>query len=222
MKPAIIIAIAFVLLVPMPVFAPSHPEYVGFEKPLIQIMHGIVPEAVKCNEELVLVLKYSDESPACVKSSTADKLVERGWGTVPPPCCKKLHQEPEESTLSQQCSGTARCIAGTVTSVIDGDTIKVDGQSIRFALSSAPELNELDGDAARTFIENLCPVGSTALVDEDDLQTNGSYGRIIGVIYCNGVNLNEELVESKFGYVLSGFCKNSEFAEDAWARTNGC
>ena len=40
------------------------------------------------------------------------------------------------------CSGNARCITGTVTQVIDGDTLKVDGQSIRFALASAPEMNE--------------------------------------------------------------------------------
>jgi hypothetical protein len=99
LKPVIIITIAFVLLIPLPVFAPSHPEYLGFEKPLMQIMHGIAPESVKCNGELVLVLKHSDESPACVKSSTADKLVERGWGTIPPPCCKKLHQEPVEPTI---------------------------------------------------------------------------------------------------------------------------
>ena len=45
-----ILTIAFVLLIPIPVFAPSHPEYVGFEKPLKQIMHGVEPEDVKGNE----------------------------------------------------------------------------------------------------------------------------------------------------------------------------
>ncbi len=128
----------------------------------------------------------------------------------------------EKELAPHDCSGTARCIVGTVTSVIDGDTIKINGQSIRFALSSAPELNESGGMESKEFIENLCPVGSTALVDEDDLQTNGSYGRILGVIYCNGVNLNEELVNSEFGYLSTGFCKTSEFAKDEWARKNGC
>jgi len=123
---------------------------------------------------------------------------------------------------SQDCSGTARCIIGTVTKVIDGDTIKVDGQSIRFVLASAPELDEFGGVDARKFIETICPVGSTALVDEDDGQTEGSYGRILGVIYCNGFNLNEELVESEFGYVISRFCDSSEFANDEWARKHGC
>ncbi len=128
----------------------------------------------------------------------------------------------EKELTPHDCSGTARCIVGTVTSVIDGDTIKVDGQSIRFALASAPELNEFGGDTAREFIEEICPVGSTATVDEDDGQTEGSYGRIVGVIYCNGVNLNEELVDSGLGYLSTGFCDRSEFASHAWAIKHGC
>ena len=121
-----------------------------------------------------------------------------------------------------ECSGDARCIPGIVTKIIDGDTIKVYGKSIRFALSSAPELNEFGGLESKEFIETICPVGSTALVDEDDKQTEGSYGRIIGVIYCNGVNLNEKLLESDNGFLLSGFCSKSEFSKANWAQKHGC
>jgi len=131
-------------------------------------------------------------------------------------------QEEPTNISSQECSGIARCITGTVTSIIDGDTIKVDGQSIRFALASAPELNEFQGPEARDFIDEICPVGSTATVDEDDGQTEGSYGRIIGVIYCNGVNLNEELVDSGLGYLTTGFCDISEFGNSDWALKHGC
>ncbi|MCH7648069.1 MAG: thermonuclease family protein, partial [Thaumarchaeota archaeon] len=120
------------------------------------------------------------------------------------------------------CSGTARCITGTVTSVIDGDTIKIDGQSIRFALASAPEINEFGGDTARNFIDEICPVGSTATVDEDDEQTEGSYGRIVGVIYCNGMNLNEELLDADLGYLELRFCDKSEFSTQSWAKKHGC
>lgn len=132
----------------------------------------------------------------------------------------KLNQDVESS--SQGCLGTARCIPGTVTQIIDGDTIKVDGQSIRFALASAPELSEYGGIEAKDFIDDKCPVNSTVLIDEDDGQTEGSYERIIGVIYCNGKNLNEELIESGHGYLTSGFCSRSEFSNQAWTQKHGC
>jgi micrococcal nuclease len=227
MKTIVIIAIAFVLLIPSPIFAPSHPEYIGFEKPLKQVMHGIAPEAVKCNEELVLILRTSG-APACVTPETAEKFEHRGLGVIAPPCCKKLHsgpslESPKSVNISSlECSGSAQCITGTVTRIVDGDTIHVDGQSIRFALSSAPELNEPGGIESREFIKEICPVGSIATVDEDDGQTQGSYGRILGVVYCNGMNLNEELVDSGLGYLITGFCDDSEFASNYWAQKHGC
>jgi len=123
---------------------------------------------------------------------------------------------------SWMCSGNARCFTGTVTQIIDGDTIKVDGQSIRFAMASAPELNEPGGIEAREFIETICSVGSIATVDEDDGQTQGSYGRILGVVYCNGFNLNEDLLDVGHGYLISDFCKDSEFENESWAQKHGC
>jgi len=129
---------------------------------------------------------------------------------------------PVEELPLPQCLGKARCITGIVTDVIDGDTIKVDGQSIRFALASAPELSEPEGMIAKDFINGICPVGSTVTVDEDDGQTNGSYGRILGVIYCNEKNLNEQLVESDYGYLNKEFCSVSEFSNNVWAKKYGC
>jgi micrococcal nuclease len=123
---------------------------------------------------------------------------------------------------TQKCSGTARCITGTVTKIVDGDTIHVDGVSVRFALSSAPELKGFGGIDSRGFIDTICPVGSDVIVDEDDSQTEGSFGRIIGVVYCNGVNLNSELLDAGLGYLADQFCDSSEFANDSWAIKHGC
>ena len=128
----------------------------------------------------------------------------------------------EEPTTSEECSGTARCITGTVTKIVDGDTIHVDGESVRFALSFAPELKGFGGTDSRDFIDTICPVGSEVLVDEDDSQTEGSFGRIIGVVYCNGVNLNSELLDAGLGYLADQFCDSSEFANDSWAIKHGC
>jgi micrococcal nuclease len=139
---------------------------------------------------------------------------------VPAPGFKDVPEMIVES--SNNCSGSARCFTGDVTQIIDGDTIMVDGESIRFALTSTPELNEFGGPEARNFIASICPVGSQALVDEDDGQTQGSYGRIIGVIYCNGMNLNEEILDADLGILSSGFCSSSEFSTHEWAKRYGC
>ncbi len=82
MKPVVIIAISvgvsLLIIGFSSSYAPSHPEYVGFEPPLKQVAQGIDPVEVTCNLELVLIIKYNG-SPACVKPETAMKLVERGW-----------------------------------------------------------------------------------------------------------------------------------------------
>jgi micrococcal nuclease len=129
---------------------------------------------------------------------------------------------PKYIPTEKQCTGNARCISGFVTRVIDGDTITVDGQSIRFALVNTPEWGSFDYSQAKAYIETICPVGSKVLVDEDDGQTQGSYGRIIGKIYCNELNLNEEILEVGHAVILPEFCSVSEFADDFWAQKHGC
>jgi len=42
------------------------------------------------------------------------------------------------------------------------------------------------------------------------------------VVYCNGKNLNEELIKSGNGYLVLEFCSKSEFSNDMWAQDNGC
>ena len=53
-----------------------------FPPPLKQISNGVAPENVTCTEGLVIVLKSSNNSPACVKPATATKLIERGWANI--------------------------------------------------------------------------------------------------------------------------------------------
>ena len=133
-----------------------------------------------------------------------------------------IETKTNPSLQKSACLGVESCIYGTVTEIIDGDTIKVNSTSIRFALASAPELDEEGGTASKKFIEVLCPVGSEVVVDQDDLQPRDKYGRIIAVIHCNGNNLNEELVESKYGFMSTQFCNSSEFVNQNWAKNNGC
>lgn len=47
--------------------------------PLQQLKKGTSPYDVKCNKDFVLILKQQNNSPACVKPTTAAKLIHRGW-----------------------------------------------------------------------------------------------------------------------------------------------
>ena len=85
--------------------------------------------------------------------------------------------------LSAKCQGNADCFDGTVTEVVDGDTLDVNNVRIRLALIDAPEKNESGYSEARHFVESLCKVGTHAKVDEDDRQKGGSFGRMIALIY---------------------------------------
>jgi len=49
--------------------------------PLKQFKDGILADDVICKSGLELLIKSSNDMPACVKPSTAPKLVERNWGT---------------------------------------------------------------------------------------------------------------------------------------------
>ncbi len=49
--------------------------------PLKQFKSGIPVDEISCKENLQLMVKASNENPACVKPETAEKLIERGWGS---------------------------------------------------------------------------------------------------------------------------------------------
>lgn len=127
-----------------------------------------------------------------------------------------------DSPQPHSCLGSAACIPGIVTKIVDGDTIKVHGKSVRFAMASAPELNDAGGIEAKKFVESICPVGSNVTIDEDDKETWGSYERMIGVIYCNDLILDEELLKAGHAIINTEYCSKSEFADTSWAKQFGC
>jgi glucose/arabinose dehydrogenase len=47
--------------------------------PLKQVKMGIDPKEVQCKNQLELILKFSNGLPACVKDTTALKLINSGW-----------------------------------------------------------------------------------------------------------------------------------------------
>jgi len=51
--------------------------------PLKQFNLGIAPLDVKCRAGFELLLKSTTGTPACVTTSSAVKLVSKGWGVTP-------------------------------------------------------------------------------------------------------------------------------------------
>src|SRR5256712_6708181 len=96
-----------------------------------------------------------------------------------------------------QCKGTAACFTDTVTYIVDGDTLDVGSTRIRLALVNSPEVGHPGYTEAKQFTTQTCPVGSQALVDEDDGQTGGSYGRMIAGVYSRRADLEGALVRSR-------------------------
>ncbi len=127
-------------------------------------------------------------------------------------------------TIDKKCQGLADCFQGKVTEVVDGDTFDVNNIRIRLALVNTPEVYENGYFDARAFTINNCGVGTNALVDEDDGQKSGSFGRMIAVVYCgnNAAPLNELLLNSSKATILPEYCGVSEFAASTWAKKYGC
>ena len=123
---------------------------------------------------------------------------------------------------SIECKGFGKCIKGTITGYIDAFSPKIKSNLVRLSIATSPEIIEPGGQIALDYVESICPVGSTAIVDEDDGQIGNLGGRVIGLVYCNGVNLNEALGTSGYGSMWTKFCKQSEFAREPWAWDNGC
>jgi Staphylococcal nuclease homologue len=132
------------------------------------------------------------------------------------------------SASTDECQGQADCFRGTVTEIVDGDTMDINNLRVRLALVNTPERGESGYTKAIDFVESVCGVGTTALVDEDDGQKEGSFDRLIGLIYCgdDGINnkksLNELLVEHGYAVIYQDFCNISEFSSASWVQRHGC
>jgi micrococcal nuclease len=129
------------------------------------------------------------------------------------------------SLVSDSVTATSSNFGGTVTRVIDGDTLDlttIEGETItiRLALIDAPETEESGFDRAKNFMTELC-LNKNAEIDPDNNQ-GLSYGRIVAAVYCEGTNVNEAILENGFAGIYQDFCDVSEFADANWAQEYGC
>jgi micrococcal nuclease len=134
--------------------------------------------------------------------------------------------EPIENAFaSTNDSIPANNFDGIITNVIDGDTLDIstnDGNSmtIRLVLVDAPEINELGYNEAKNFVTQNC-LDKPATVDPDNNQ-DLSYGRLVALVYCNGLNINEAIIAAGFSEIYTSFCEVSEFGVSEWAQNYGC
>lgn len=142
---------------------------------------------------------------------------------------KVAEPKPEQSQIIQKetpqffdCSGSAGCFTEYVTRIVDGDTIYTGNYKIRLSLTNTPEINQPGSSQATLFTEKLCPVGSSILIDQDDLQPVDKYGRVLAKVYCGDKDLNSELLYNGYANIMTQYCSTSEFSGENWAQEYGC
>lgn len=91
-----------------------------------------------------------------------------------------------------------KTLKGTCTRVVDGDTAVVDGKIIRLKYIDAPEKKQLSvdgipiGKMSKSYLKRLIE-GEKVVVK---YYQRGKYGRIIGEVFLEGVNVNKKIIEN--------------------------
>lgn len=80
------IIITFLMVIPLQVYgiSPNASPQFRSMSPIKQIKLGIAPAYVYCKDDLQLVLKTSNLSPACIKADHVARLLANGWDKVDP------------------------------------------------------------------------------------------------------------------------------------------
>jgi endonuclease YncB( thermonuclease family) len=124
-----------------------------------------------------------------------------------------------------ECLGSADCIEGVATRIVDGDTLYVRANStvykVDLALIEVPSRAEEMFVESTAFTRDLC-LGSTVLVDQDDMLLTSTDSNVIAVVYCSSSNLNEELLDNGYAELETEQCATSEFANEPWVKAHGC
>lgn len=107
-------------------------SYVGINvaklSPLKQLKSGIAAQNVTCSENLMLVIKTTDDSSACVKDTSIGRLVRQGWWAWNDKVGDTVVNTPEKRDFDSKSCGmldTASSIVGT--SGFVRDTLPFDG-----------------------------------------------------------------------------------------------
>lgn len=147
----------------------------------------------------------------------------------------KFENQPKQSTSSKippsqyQSSNTKtlKVITGKVIRVADGDTITVKSyngkEKIRFAQIDAPETSHFGstpqpyGKESAAFLRNLISNKNVRV----DVETVDQYGRNVGTVFVDGINVNREMVKNGYAWVYRQYAHDETLMElEKSARAN--
>ncbi len=104
---------------------------------------------------------------------------------------------------------SAETLQGRVTSVTDGDTIKIliDRTEVKVRLSEidAPEKRQAFGQRAKQALSDLC-YNKPARVESPG---RDRYKRVLGRVYCAGVDANAEMVRTGMAWVYPRYATDA-------------
>ena len=93
--------------------------------------------------------------------------------------------------------------------VVDGDTIRAEAKGkeikIRLVEIDAPEMNQPFGAQSKNFLNRLLYKKNVTLI----AQGEDRYGRILGNLFSNELNVNMLMVKFGFAWVYDEYAKNS-------------
>lgn len=101
---------------------------------------------------------------------------------------------------------SANEITGKVIKIADGDTLTILDRSqqqyrIRLSQIDAPEKSQAFGQQSKRSLSGMC-FGKNAIVNIED---EDRYGRIVGIVVCNGINANRSQLESGMAWVYDSY-----------------
>lgn len=123
------------------------------------------------------------------------------------------------SYQSSSNTKTLKVITGKVIRVADGDTITVQSyqgkEKIRFAQIDAPETTHFGstpqpyGKESAAFLRSLVSNKNVRV----DVETVDQYGRNVGTVFVDGINVNREMVKNGYAWVYRQYAHDESLLE---------
>lgn len=164
---------------------------------------------------LIFIIMLVVAVAGCTSQDTSSKSDNSFNQTNLPNNSAENNTSISNSSGSNKPSNAEYDASGYCNYVVDGDTIDVEGVGrIRFVGVDTPERGDNPGYTdAKNFLKSMV-LGKTVQLDIDDKKRTDRYGRVLAVVYIDGVNLNRELLQRGYAEVL--YIPPSEFNPYSW------